>query len=179
MPVQQMTTCGHCNVNHHSACPGGVRNGNGTIHLCGCRKEGCLAGQKRCTECHNRTQDEIGEDWHCLNKNDCDVEVQRRLNLNPSYLRIRALFPAPVVALEDTAESEGVPTPRESRRSTRGTGKPCLCECGEVTGGGKFRPGHDSKYLNRLVEAGDQTAKNLAYAVSEAFGKKYDKRVTK
>lgn len=173
-----MTTCGHCNVGHHSSCPGGVRNGNGSIHLCGCTKEGCLAGQKRCTECHNRVPAEIGDDWHCLNKNDCDAEVQRRLNSNPSYLRMRALFPVPSVLLVDTEATEGTPTPREPRRSTRGTGAPCLCGCEETTGGGKFRPGHDSKYLAKLVALGPE-ALDLASAVSPAFAAKFEKRLAK
>jgi hypothetical protein len=31
--------------------------------------------------------------------------------------------------------------------------QPCLCECGEKTLGGRFRPGHDAKLKSRLVEA--------------------------
>jgi hypothetical protein len=31
--------------------------------------------------------------------------------------------------------------------------RPCTCECGEMTGGGRFLPGHDSRLKSRLVQA--------------------------
>lgn len=178
-----MTACGYCSFggNHHQ-CPGGVRNGNGSIHRCSCRQtERC--GAIRCTDCNNREAETIGSDWKCLNRDDCLAAQERTAQANPVVMRIRAIQAeyrkAPRSASYDQdGTSTPIGAPRVSRRA-REAGKPCLCECGEITGGGTFRPGHDSKYLNRLVEAGDQTAKNLAYAVSEAFGKKYDKRTGK
>ena len=45
-------------------------------------------------------------------------------------------------------------------RSQGAPGTPCGCGCGEPSGGGTFRPGHDSKLLSRLIKAvrsGEQT----------------------
>ena len=38
----------------------------------------------------------------------------------------------------------------------------CLCECGEQTLGGKFRPGHDAKLKSRLVEAAKSPKERIA-----------------
>lgn len=178
-----MTRCGYCAFgNNHHSCPGGVRNGNGSIVQCTCRETG-RCGQLRCTDCNNREEGTVGSDWRCLDKEDCRAAQERTAQTNPVVQRVRAIqaeyrkAPLRHSATLDGAEGPGS-APR-SRKTPSQPGKPCLCECGETTGGGRFRPGHDSKYLNRLVEAGDQTAKNLAYEVSEAFGKKYEKRIQK
>ena len=31
--------------------------------------------------------------------------------------------------------------------------KPCACRCGEITAGGHFLPGHDTKTLSAVIEA--------------------------
>ena len=67
------------------------------------------------------------------------------------------------------------------------TSRECKC-CGEPTKGGRFLPGHDSRYLSRLVEQFTDSTKRaaaeepedirrLAHAISAAFGNKFDKRV--
>lgn len=178
--VVAMTRCGYCSFgNAHNRCPGGVRNGNGTIHPCGCR-ETSRCGSIRCTDCNNRDAETIGEDWRCLNRDDCMAEQERQAQANPVVMRIRAIVAehkkAPSRASEDLDPTD-IPAraPRRSRGATE-AGRPCLCECGETTGGGRFRPGHDSKYLNKLVNHAGDESRGLAYDVSEAFGKKYDKR---
>jgi hypothetical protein len=35
----------------------------------------------------------------------------------------------------------------------RGEPRPCECECGALTKGGRFRPGHDAKLASRLLAA--------------------------
>jgi len=178
---QAMMQCGHCNVNHHECCKSGVRNGDGSIVLCNCTHPGCRAGQPRCTECNNREQGTIGTDWRCLDKDDCAAEQERTAQKNPSYLRIRAIREAHGM---DSGKSRGTDAhgrPEKPARTPRkaGESKPCTCGCGETTGGGKFKPGHDSKYLTKLVEAKGDESRALAFAISDAFGAKYDKRVAK
>lgn len=178
---QAMMQCGHCNVNHHECCKSGVRNGDGSIVLCNCTHPGCRAGQPRCTECNNREQGTIGTDWRCLDKDDCAAEQERTAQKNPAYLRIRAIREAHRM---NSPKGQGTETPEKrtsSPRTPRSTagGQPCTCGCGETTGGGKFKPGHDSKYLTRLVEAKGEESRAKAYAISEAFGAKYEKRATK
>lgn len=174
-----MVTCGYCAFggNHHR-CPGGVRNGNGSIARCACREtERC--GSTRCTDCNNREAGTIGSDWRCLDKNDCDAAQERSALANPTYQRVLAVREAHgKPSLGSTPTDTPAAAPR-SRKAPGQAGKPCRCECGETTGGGTFRPGHDSKYLNRLVAQADDEARGLAYAVSDAFGAKYEKRVGK
>lgn len=184
--VSPMTVCGYCAFggNHHQ-CPGGVRNGNGSIHQCSCRAtERC--GQLRCTECNNRTPGEVGSDWHCLNKTDCEIEQEKTAQNNPTVMRIRAIREAHGMDAPVAPGTEpGTPGPTKTARSSRPprkAGGPCLCGCEETTGGGKFKPGHDSKYLNKLVEkaarGGRHTseAQDLAAEVSPAFLGKLRKR---
>ena len=41
---------------------------------------------------------------------------------------------------------------KEPKKGKRSTPKPCLCECGGMTKGGNYLPGHDAKVLSREVE---------------------------
>lgn len=173
-----MTTCGFCNDNHHQSCPGGVRNGNGSIVQCSCRKiERC--GSIRCTDCNNRDAGTIGTDWKCIDRNDCQAEQERSALRNPTYQRVLAVREAhgkPSATQDPTDIPASAPRPRKAPSLA---GKPCTCGCGETTGGGRFKPGHDSKYLNQLTAAPGDHSRGHAYEISEAFGKKYDKRVAK
>jgi hypothetical protein len=130
--------CGYCSTgNRHDLCPGGVLNGNGTeVYLCGCKQHDPVV---RCVDCNNRTPGEVSrETWTCLDVEACEgVRASRR-------------------AATDAALGTGT---REARRkveerATRAPAKPktgkCV-HCGETTGGGKFLPGHDAKYLAEAV----------------------------
>lgn len=185
----KMTTCGHCAFGgHHNTCPSGVRNGDGSIHLCGCKAEGCRAGQRRCTDCNNWTQDEIGPDWHCLNKNDCLAEQERRYATNPTmkWLRDwREQQRSQKAVRSFSEEREALEAPAYRARPSRvpsAAPRDCTCGCGGQTKGGRFLPGHDSKYLNYLVAQSDkglgESALALAAQVSEAFAAKLAKRVS-
>ncbi|ASR83477.1 hypothetical protein SEA_CARPAL_32 [Arthrobacter phage Carpal] len=177
--------CGHCMVSKHDACPGGVRNGNGQIILCACKKDGCRAGQPRCTECHNTEANEIGPNWKCIDRQDCEAEQERRLAANPTIQWIRSeTQKKAVVTSEDSGAVEGPPARARVARTPRKPAEPTLCTCGceGTTKGGKFLPGHDSKYLNQLVEAAERGGRHAdeaairADAISEAFGAKFRKR---
>lgn len=69
--------------------------------------------------------------------------------------KVRASRPTAIPGQASSWASVG-----SSRASRAGAGTPCGCGCGETTGGGLFRPGHDSKLLTRLVsgvKSGAQT----------------------
>lgn len=174
--TQTLTTCGFCSFgNAPQLCPGGVRNGDGTIVLCGCTKDhGCNAGKLRCTQCNERHEG-VGTDWRCIDQNECEARIQAKLAKNPTIQQIER-------AREAAKQRQAVSAPRSAasvsetpRKPSRPSSGQCLC-CGEPTKGGKFLPGHDSKYLNRLVEQADDEALALAEAVSPAFAGKYLKR---
>ncbi|ALY09986.1 hypothetical protein FDH62_gp28 [Arthrobacter phage Pumancara] len=186
-PVRQgQHSCGHCMVNKHEACPGGVRNGNGQIILCACKQDGCRAGQPRCTECHNTEANEIGPNWKCIDRADCEAEIERRLAANPTiqWIRSETQKKAVLRPSEDTGAPEGPPARAKVSRTPRKPAEPtpCTCGCEGLTKGGKFLPGHDSKYLNQLVEAAERGGRHAdeaalrADAISEAFGAKFRKR---
>ncbi|AOZ65131.1 hypothetical protein KDI99_gp31 [Arthrobacter phage Greenhouse] len=178
--------CGHCLVGHHGCCPGGVRNGNGQIILCACKWDGCRAGRPRCTDCNNREANEIGPNWKCIDRQDCEAEQERKLAANPTIQWMRNLErqKRPVAISEDAGALEGPPARQKVSRTPRKPAEPtpCTCGCGDLTKGGKFLPGHDSKYLNQLVEAADRGGRHAdeaairADAISEAFGAKFRKR---
>lgn len=45
---------------------------------------------------------------------------------------------------------ESADAPNQGTRANRKReGRPCLCGCGEMTKGGRFRPGHDARYYAR------------------------------
>lgn len=175
-----MTTCGHCNVKHHDTCPGGVRNGDGSIYLCGCN---CArAGVRRCTDCNNRRADEVGTDWRCIDREACAADVARRVaessigKFLARWRQERAAETHRRTSEAQEGQTDRVGTPRPSR-TPREAGRACLCGCEGVTKGGKFLPGHDSKYLNILVELEPTEARELAAQVSGAFAAKLEKRI--
>ena len=55
---------------------------------------------------------------------------------------------AMAAAKEDT--SRALPVDKTPRTRTRGEPRPCKCECGGMTKGGTFLPGHDAKYHSRM-----------------------------
>lgn len=184
--------CGFCDTEEHSLCPWGIRNGNGNIVQCVCRE--CHRPEhRRCTECGNRRAEEIGDTWQCLDRDSCAAEQQRRIDANPfvqQMAKVRATREAlealPGVRTTPSAPRSSDTPPRPARPTSRGP-RDCLCGCGGQTKGGKFLPGHDSKYLNHLVATTDlatincseHDARERAYAISDAFGAKYDKRTGK
>lgn len=180
--TQVRKLCGFCQFGpNHQLCPGGVRNGNGSIFLCECDEPTCNAGKPRCTECNNRDEAEIGPDWRCINRDDCADAVEARLSKNSTVKQIRAIR-------EQLAKTE-LPASATQRRGEKSIAKPasavCLCGCEGTTKGGKFLPGHDARYLSALVSrATEEGADDTAYAealsaaeqVSPAFALKFAKR---
>lgn len=167
--------CGFCLDDAHERCPSGVRNGDQvTILTCGC---GCeRSKQRRCLICNNREQDDVDpEFWRCLDESACQARITKMQAENPLLQQIRAQQQA---REERAAAEQAEKAQTRPSRAPRTNSGACLC-CGEPTKGGKFLPGHDSKYLNRLVAAhadGDQQAREQAHAISPAFGAKFDKR---
>lgn len=86
-----MLTCGYCSFSkRHDLCPGGVRNGDGSIRICECKEPGCLAGTPRCTDCNNREAGTVGPNWKCIDKMACEADIERRMASHPTIQFIRA-----------------------------------------------------------------------------------------
>ena len=130
--------CGFCMSGHHHSCNGGILNGNQTeVYLCGCTEHDLVV---RCLECNNRAPGEVSrETWTCTDAEGCAMKVARRREEFNQTLAGRLTNPNRAKATEVA--------PKAPVKPKTGT---CLC-CGETTGGGLFRPGHDSKYLTSAV----------------------------
>lgn len=133
--------CGFCSFgNRHDLCPGGILNGNRTeVYLCGCTEHDLVV---RCLECNNRTPGAVSrETWTCTDAEAChQVRDRHRREID------ERLFGGRTPAKLSEAREQAPKAPAKPKTNK------CLC-CGETTGGGLFRPGHDSKYLTRAVQA--------------------------
>lgn len=173
---QSTRPCGFCSTGgRHDLCPGGILNGNGTeVYLCGCGEHELVV---RCLDCNNKTPGEVSrETWTCVDAEACQQKRDKRRREADE-----ALFGGRTPAKVSEARERAPKAPAKPK-----TGK-CLC-CGETTGGGLFRPGHDAKYLTRFVERvksdpNPAGALDVALAawesqgISEALRAKLQKRV--
>ena len=101
--------------------------------------------------------------WCLTNQHDsCIGEFQS--SLTTKYYRCPCTHPAPT------------PATRPATSKTQ-----CLC-CGEPTRGGRFRPGHDSRYLKKLASEITKGRMTLEAAIetlpTAALADKLRKRVT-
>lgn len=154
--------CGFCSTNSHDNCRGGYRNGDGSVLICACS---CADTKPEfCHHCHTTESDYLGRPWLCDDRDACENRVRVRLDQSPIMKLIRE------TRVSDLTTS----------RLGRSSAKVCLC-CGEPTRGGKFLPGHDSKYLNakiaQLEGPWQPVYEQLLADVSPAFADKFKKRV--
>lgn len=132
--------CGYCQSGNCNYCPRGVRNGNGRVVPCGCPKPYCGGQVLRCLDCKNEGEGEISpDDWRCLDREACELAVQRRLDGNVHVQMVREV-------MKRVSENPGTET-KPAAKKKEGN---CI-HCGESTGGGLFRPGHDAKYVAENV----------------------------
>lgn len=142
-------SCGFCQTGAHDKCVTAIRNGDGSIVKCRC----CLTKPPRCLECSNRRASEVSEETRlCLDRDAClDTREASRAS-GPAGKFLRARERAMRVDRPDPSYTQ---TGTDTTPRTPSTAKPlvglCRC-CGGATKGGAFLPGHDSRYLSRLVE---------------------------
>lgn len=164
--------CGFCSSEAHDRCPGGVRNGNGTIFLCRC---GCpRSGVPHCTECWNQVADELTEQWHCVDTVACAERAEANLLANPLMVQIRSIQAAHSGPAKTTV-AVGTTRPRHAREVAP-AGEPrgiCHCGCGDATKGGKFAMGHDARLRSNLAKivATAGPANDVANALAELIGR--------
>lgn len=146
--------CGFCWIgteSSHDHCRRGIRNGNGSIFYCGCDHKSHAphqSGTPRCTECYNISEGEVDKRlWLCLDATDCEARVKTRLGNNPMYAAIESAREH----ANERAIAEGRRKPPRERTEKRPKTGNCLC-CGDVTGGGKFLPGHDARLVSKWAK---------------------------
>lgn len=161
--------CGFCGTGDHELCPVGLRNGNGSLLRCSCP---CNSPQdRRCLRCGEKgTIENISPDWICYLEAECSVRVAKLIAGNPIHDRIDRAYRA--AKAERVAQAKQRAKQREATYSARGGTPDCLCGCGGTTRGGLFQPGHDSRYMSKLLNMDRAEALQLAEQVSDAFARK-------
>lgn len=148
--------CGFCFVQTetaHQMCRRSTRNGNGSVVFCKCDHPFHAphqAGTPRCSECYNITEGEVDKKtWLCVEADECNARVHERIKNDSTIQMIEAVR----AKARESQAADG--HARAARRASSGEGRPtsgvCLC-CGEATGGGKFRPGHDARLVSRVAQ---------------------------
>jgi len=147
-PKYLQNVCGYCATGSHDNCKRAIRAGDGHIMLCPCTEHATLAGAEvKCTECYNTDIDELDEKlWLCIDRTDCESRIRERLGKDPSYALIHQAYANASVRLEREAKER----PARSKSPSRPSSGKCAC-CGETTGGGLFRPGHDARLVSQTA----------------------------
>jgi hypothetical protein len=167
LTARRMTTgtlvCGFCQSGNCEHCPRAVRNGNGAVLPCNCSRPYCGGQVLRCLDCKNENDGEVSpDDWRCLDREACAVEVRRRLDSNPHIQMVREV-------LRRVSENTGTETAEKVAKAPKA---PTHClHCGEPTRGGKFLPGHDARWVAQLVlevvDQGSRTEDAVATDMTE------------
>jgi hypothetical protein len=171
--------CGFCQSNNHPTCAVGTKDLQNRITLCLCTRGGCETGRRKCTECGNRTTEEVDPDtWQCSDVEACQNLVQTRRDSNPLVADIRRAKESARMAKVENAEKQAEKVAKEKAPTY------CLVT-GEETRGGLFKPGMDARYASNMVEAvtsgnrseDDVLAQAKSDGVSEALQAKIAKGI--
>lgn len=118
----------------HSQCEGT------TEVKCACSCD--YAQHRACRDCARKMPDEkLGPTSQCIDRRDCANAI----------LAVVARKTAEREARRAAAPSK--PTRATNTATSAGKRPDCLCECGEQTGGGYYRPGHDARHVSKLAAA--------------------------
>lgn len=89
-----------------------------------------------CKECQRKAMD-LDDHGQCRDRRDCSNAILT------AHAALKSERAARAAAAPEKRKGGGSTTPK----------RPCTCGCGEVTGGGLYRPGHDAAHCSRLVKA--------------------------
>ena len=161
-PQKRIVRCGWCSSGDHEHCAVAIemeskdgKSRKGTKYPWFCPCEDCarmFPGRTRCTNC-KRYDVIVDGASHCADEDNCAKYRKKRRAENPAMQQIdeirRELEVKGPIDPED-------PSLRRKVRQTSSKAKEgkCLC-CGEPTRGGKFLPGHDSRYVSAQAAAYD------------------------
>lgn len=132
---------------------------------CGC---GCeYAARHQCKECSRKSED-LDDNGQCTDRRSCANSI---------------LASAAAARAERAKKALVAPPKRTNVRSGVGGPAPdCRCGCGEKTGGGNYRPGHDARHVSKLtaaIKSGETTLdRALADLPSDKLRDKLSKAVS-
>lgn len=131
----------------HERCAGVVVAPNGVVTFCTCTCHGEVDeieiklhdNRRRCRNCGDYLEPKRmgrGHEPICVDAAECAARTKELYRTNAALARIQA-----------RREVNAMATTAEPKAKAKGkTPQKCLCGCGEMTKGGRFRPGHDAKY---------------------------------
>jgi len=105
----------------------------------GTRQKPCTCGceyslQKQCKECSRKGQ-VLDDGGQCVDRRDCaNTILAHAANRRAEEVKRKAAAP-----------------PKRTGGRTASSPRDCTCGCGEKTGGGLYRPGHDARHVSALV----------------------------
>lgn len=130
----------------HSSCEGSDE----MPCACGCEYSRGAA----CKECLRKGMN-LDDHGQCVNRRDC----------------ANAILAASAASRAERARRAAVEPPKRHGGSSTAQKRPCTCGCGETTGGGLYRPGHDARHVSNLVKqvkAGELTLAEATKAVAHS-----------
>jgi hypothetical protein len=148
--------CQFCINGLHRSCPGAIRSRD-RVWICSCSE---CTHVSHCLECRHASPEDLDRAvWRCVDRRACEQRQYLRMTNNPLWRqlqehkakavsdrrRIREQAERILVNVDPYEDEDADPTPRLPRLKVG----VCLC-CGAMTKGGKFAPGHDSKYRSQL-----------------------------
>lgn len=151
-PRNMQRPCGFCATGQHQYCPRAIRNGNGSVVACPCPAHETKAiTELKCLECWITDAEQIDPKlWLCWDGPACLARVEVRLGQSGQMVPIHNAFRrAAEQKAEQRAQAAKNPDARAAKNPSRPTAGTCV-HCGEKTGGGLFRPGHDAKLLSEM-----------------------------
>lgn len=179
-PKDAKFACMFCRTNDHQLCKRVFRHGSGSVHFCPCNDAAHPERKVFCTECYNDNEGEVdAKVYLCDDVEACGNRIMSRVEKLPMYQDIEAAREKAVQVQIEQGKRKP-PRPRGEGRPKTGQ---CLC-CGETTGGGKFKPGHDARMVSQLAtrvqegaDADKVKADFAALGVSDALQAKLAKRI--
>lgn len=146
---------------HDYKCPGLLVQPNGVVHVCDeCEK---LSGdldherlvatvllvdeRRRCRNCSDYLEPKkMGRRGKpvCLDSRGCAERFKLRCETNPAFARLVAF------RVEDPTSEEAHPKRVSTSAREVKPSRACECGCGEMTKGGRYRPGHDARHHAKL-----------------------------
>ena len=133
----------------------------------GTRQEPCRCGceyslQHQCKEC-GRKGTNLDDGGQCVDRRDCANVI---------------LAAAAAKRAADHQRKLEAPPKRTGGRVS-GTPRDCMCGCGEKTGGGNYRPGHDARHVSQLVASIKAGSEKLEDVIDELPSQALRDKLTK
>lgn len=143
--MSRKVRCGFCLDGRHRTCVINIEMGtkkDGGKYLYECPCECNTSDRHRCVDCNRRENQIEIQNGRCVDRDGCKGYRAARRSKDPVFQMLDEI--------KERRESASASAPTATPRKTPVT-RECIC-CGEPTRGGKFLPGHDSRYVSLMAK---------------------------